>query len=318
VVKSLSRGKAMKKSITEKDLKRIEAYMKPLQQAERRAHALASSLPKASLYVAICGTDVAFDHLPIANGLGFIRKVTNPPGIVHVCRAADLDRTDYLTVARYSSSVRAELGVGLVGREDMDFFLDTAYHTAALLKLRNHANLFCPCFATASWDVISGISNNRVTFGVLDDAPRRIRGTDLEKISAQDVEWTSQVWETALSLRDFDSSRRFGLAFNIAYTWNQTSDLRIALANVWCGIEALFGDKSDRPVTRSMVERITGWIPSLSFDEVQDSYNHRCDAVHGRWVEQEILDSVYKADSILREALVTCIDKNSVPLPDWR
>jgi len=288
-----------------------------LKNAERRAEELSSQIPKARVYVAVSGTDIGFEQIPLANKFGLIRRVTNPPGIIHVCRAADLSRTDYLAVARYSSSVRAELALGEEDTGDIGPLLDVGYHFAALLKLRNHTNLLCPCFATTSWDLVSGVKENSISFGLLDDVPKRVRGTDLEPVTVADIEWVNRVWETALDLRDPQDSRRFGLAFNIAYAWNQTDSPRVAIANLWCGVEALFGDKSDRPVTRRIVERICTWIPSLDSAEVEESYNRRCDAVHGRWMEHEIWESVYRAEEILRQGLLTCIDRASVPLPDW-
>ncbi|MFQ5778719.1 MAG: hypothetical protein ACE5IP_12000 [Terriglobia bacterium] len=297
----------------------VEGPLEWFKRAEKRAHELMRSIPQAPIYVGICGTSVAFEQLEVAQGLVVIRRVTNSPGIVQVCRAADLSKTDYLTVARYSLAIRAELAVG-AGRdkkEDIDYLLDAAYHTAALIKLKHHSNLLCPSFATSSWDVISGIADNSVVFGVLDDVPRQIRGMDLEPISAADVQWVNEVWDTALDLRGMDRSRRFGLALNIAYTWNQTSNPRLALANLWCGIEALFGDKSDKPITRRVVERICQWLSPLEPAEVEESYNQRCDAIHGRWLNDEIWNSVHGAEGILRQALITCIQKNAVPLPDW-
>jgi hypothetical protein len=275
------------------------------------------TVPRAVVYVGLCGTALAFEEYRLSNGIGLVRKVTNAPGIVAVCRAADLSKTDYLGVGRYSGSIGAELAFGLDINADMDFLLSIAWHTAALMKLRQHPNLVCPCFATESWDVISGIAENRVTFGVLDDVPRQVRGVKPQPITLKDIQWVDAVWDTALDLRAVDRSRRFGLAFNIAYTWNQTSDLRIAIANVWCGIEALFGDKADKPVTRRVIEKICSWLPSLRADEVEDSYTRRCDAVHGRWLESDVMDSVIKANEILRQSLLQCIDSDSVPLPDW-
>ena len=288
-----------------------------LRQTEARGRALKQVIPAAKIYVGVCGTEVAFDEFRFSNGLGFIRKVVNPPGSVHVLRAANLANADYLAVSRYSSSIRAELAPGLESDSDIDSLLDVAFHTAALIKLRHHPNLTCPCFATASWDVVSAITDNTVNFGMLDDVPRQVRGAELEAVTEEEMRWVDRIWLIALGLRSVERSRRFGLAFNVSYVWNQTSDMRLALASLWCGIEALFGDKRDRPVTRRVIEKICDWLPVLNADEVEDSYNRRCDAVHGRWVENDIIEVVLKADEILRQALLRCIELDKTPLPDW-
>jgi len=288
-----------------------------LHRTEARGRALKQVVPSAKLYVGICGTNVAFSEFKLSNGLGFVRKVANPPGSVHVLRAANLANTDYLAVSRYSSAISAELALGLESDSEIDDLLDVAFHTAALIKLRHHPNLKCPCFATASWDVVSAITDNSVDFGMLDDVPRQLPGVEIEAVTEEEMHWVNDVWIAALALRNFETSRRFGLAFNVSYVWNQTSDTRLALASLWCGIEALFGEKRDKPVTRRVIEKICDWLPILSADEVLESYNCRCDAVHGRWLENDIKEAVLKADEILRQALLRCIELEKVPLPDW-
>ncbi len=305
--------------LNDEQLAGIEKRASWSEAARQRGSELMRIVPTAQVYVGICGAAIDFDEFRLSNGIGLIRKVTNAPGIVHVCGAADLSKTDYLGVSRYSSAIRAEIALGLgVKKDERELLIDVAWITAALLKLRGHTNLTCPCFATESWDVITGIKENRVLFGMLDDAPAQIRCKDRgSPVSLDDMKWVDSGWNVALELRAVDRSRRFGLATNISYTWNHTNEPRIALANLWCGIEALFADKTDRPVTRRVVERVCSWLPALVANDVEDSYNRRCDAVHGRCVGDEITEAVCFADNILRAALVRCIDSNSVPLPDW-
>lgn len=83
-----------------------------LHRTEARGRALKQVVPAAKVYVGIFGTDVAFNEFRLSNGLGFVRKVTNPPGSVHVLRAANLVNTNYLAVGRYSSSIAAEYVIG--------------------------------------------------------------------------------------------------------------------------------------------------------------------------------------------------------------
>ncbi len=303
----------------DKHLAEIQGRLEWLKATERRGRELLCTIAAASVYVGICGTGLAFDEFRLSNDIGLVRKVINAPGIVHVCCAADMSKTDYLAVSRYSTAIRAELVLG-VGKQhqNIDFYLDVGFHTAALMKLRSHSNLSCACFATASWDTITAIKDNSVVFGVLDDVPRHIKGIDLESVTEEDMRWVDKAWNTALGLRGMNRSRRFGLAFNVAYVWNQTTDMRLALANLWCGIEALFGDKRDKPVTRRVVQRICDWLPTINAEEVEASYNRRCDAVHGRWLEENISDATVKADEILRQALFRCIDDDALPLPDWQ
>ena len=299
-------------------LQGIQERERWFKRAEERGRELMQSVPQASVYVGMISTPLEFDEFRLSNGTGILRKVTNPPGIIAVCRAADLSKTDYLSVSRYSSVVRGELAFGLGRTGDLEFLLGIAWHTAALMKLRQHQNITCPCYATESWDVITAISDNHVSFGMLDDVPLHIHQKQSSPVTVADMEWVDKAWDAALDLRAIDKSMRFGLAFNVAYTWNQTTDMRIGLANLWCGIEALFGDKQDKPVTRRIVEKICNWLAFMKSDEVEDAYNIRCDAVHGRRLGSKINDAILNSSEILNGALVHCIETNSVPLPDWK
>jgi hypothetical protein len=210
------------------------------------------------------------------------------------------------------------LAFGFDQKQEFASLLDVAWHTAAMMKLRGHTTLCCPSYATRSWDVLCAISDNSVAFGILDDVPRQIRGNRAAKISAGDLEWVRQYWSSALDLRRVDVSRRFGLAFSLAYTWNHTTDFRIGLFNLWGGLEALFADKGDRPVTRKVVDRIRVWLSSLLPADVEQSYNLRCDAVHGRPLDDsELMEIASWTDEILRQSLIRCIERSEVPLPDW-
>ena len=294
----------------------ISGLLRYFREAEQKAKRLAKTVPNAKFFVAVCGVELEFDTFWLIDGYLSIRKVTNPPGTVHVCRAADLNKTDYFGVSRFSSAVRAELtsGGSECNRKDHSL-LDITWDLAALLKLRGHRTMFCPAFATASWDTVSAVSDNSIVFSLLDDVPLQIGSRHAPKVSISDAEWAKASLKATFELRE---KRRFGLAMNIMYTWNQTFEPRMAVVTLWCALEALFGDKTDRPVTRRLVDRICSWLPSLSVTEVEESYNLRCDACHGRWLEpKEMAEAIDKADMILRQAIIRCVDTRTVPLPDW-
>ena len=108
------------------------------------------------------------DSQEIIAGLASIRSVSNPPGVVHVARAADLSASDYLGVSRYSASIRAELCVGTHHRgtdeKEAQFELGTAWHLVALLKLIASPSLYCPAVSGVSWDAVAAIDDNSVVF----------------------------------------------------------------------------------------------------------------------------------------------------------
>lgn len=308
----------MNKSI--RDIIKDLEYLKPIQEAADRAKDLTAFIPKGNLYIGISGIELDFDYYQIRDYLS-IRKVINPPGVVHVC-SAGCSNSDYFGVGRYSSSIKAELIIGEKGIDLGEYkktFFELAWHFVALIKLQGFTSLFCPVAATSSWDIIAAISDKSVSFFMLDDVPKQlIYSGSLFKVTTKDVEWIINNWEKALNLRDREVSRRFGLAFNIAYTWNQTNDFRIAIANLWCGIEALFGCQSDNKVTDSLAERISDWLPAISKTSVKKLYKQRCDAVHGRNMDEaKIRKAIINSEYILRSSLIKSIENTKATLPDW-
>ncbi len=301
----------------------IKARLQPFLDGERQARELQQRVPNSHLFVGVAGIRYDGDPFDVLPGFHTFRSLINQPDIFHVCRAAaDLSQTDYLGVARYAGGMNAELGVGCRDRQGDDepvFLHSLARHTAALLKLRGHDLLTCPASSTVSWDTVAAIDNHSVHFRVLDDVPRQITlNRRVTSVVGADLEWVRENWNRALLLRDASNSRRFGLAFNIAYTWNHTADARIAIGNLWCGLDALFGVQTDRPATKRLVERLASWLPGTDEQVIYKLYDHRCDAVHGRWMSNEELGSVLQETlSLLRRSLIRCIEGDIKTLPDW-
>jgi hypothetical protein len=303
------------------DLKGIQERLQPLLEAEARARELQSRVPNAALFVGVAGITYDRDPFEFLPDFLSIRPVTNPPGIVHVCGAALPQGSDYLAVARYSHAIRAEITCSnrsLASKDLPKFLHDLAWHTAALIKLQGHHTLVCPGSATISWDTVASITDQSVPFVVLDDVPRQIYVDKSAPVSSAQLDWVREHWDRAIRLRDASESRRFGLAFNIAYTWNHTSDPRLAVANIWSGLDALFGIRTDRPVTQRLVARIASWLGDSRQDDIRELYNHRCDAVHGRWMDEaEIFKVIRQSQSLLRRSLIRAIERGERTRPDW-
>src|SRR5258706_9040710 len=118
-------------SLDDQRIKEIKSRLEPLAQAEARAVALKARVPDAACFVGLAGVKFRGETYDVVPGLVSLRAVSNAPGIVHVCRAADLKRTDYLGVARYSHTIIAEIAAGRPeAKDDSDFVYNLAWHTA--------------------------------------------------------------------------------------------------------------------------------------------------------------------------------------------
>lgn len=313
----------MRKTSQYPNIDRINAYLKPILEREEKANEISSEVPKGKLFIGICDLTLTKDKFNFYDNFFQLRKLSNPPGVIHVCRAADSQCSmDYLTVSRYSSSLSAELAISCeyTGAPiDTNTLLGFGWHFIALIKLRGQQNILCPCASSESWDVIAAVPEHSIIFNLLDDTPKRIVvSKTLNSVNDDDIFWIEKYYRSALELRDGENSRRFGLAFNIAYTWNYTDNLRIAFSSLWCALDALFGCRTDRPVTERLIRRICDWLPEYGETYIKNLYNLRSDAVHGRYFdEKDIYNAINETNKILREALIKCIETNTKTLPDW-
>lgn len=302
-------------------LRALLAASEPLERRARAAEELRQKVPDASLFVGLAGCLVPEEPFEFMSGLAVLRRVTNAPGVVHVCSAADPRKADYLGVARYSGNISAELALAptVLGDEGppLTFWHEMAWHLAALVKLGGCDRLSCPASATVSWDVIAAVTDRSIPFELLDDVPRQITVGGDPNLDEGHLNWVREHQMAALEMRNRDTSRRFGLAFNLSYTWNHTSDPRVALAQVWAALEALFADQRDRPATIALAKRINGWV-GMAVDEVRRLYDARCDALHGRWLDlEEIAEPLGSSVRLLRSSLKAAIERKRSPLPDW-
>ena len=307
--------------LTNDRLNAISARVQPLIAAEVRSRGLEGEVPPSYLFVGLNGVSYTGEAFEVLPGFLTLRQVTNPPGLVHVTRASSAKDDQYLSVGRYSYGITVELAAGsseFPDSKDPEFLHAIAFHTAALVKLRGHENLFCPVSATTSWDLVASAGEHSVRFRLLDDVPSQIRVGHPSEIIEADLIWAREYWDQAFRMRDGSISARFGLAFNVAYTWNHTLNPRIAISSIWVGLEALFGNRTDRPVTRTLVDRIVSWLGDVSESEIFDLYNSRCDAVHGRPMDAKTLrDTLQGSSLLLRRSVVRCIESEERTLPDW-
>lgn len=75
--------------------------------------------------------------------------------------------------------------------------------------------------------------------------PRQLAASGRRAATFEDLVWVSDHFFALLEMRDATSSRRFSPAFDVMYHWNHTTDVRVAIQNTRCGLEALFGDRHE-------------------------------------------------------------------------
>jgi hypothetical protein len=305
--------------ISDEQLANIERWARWGVGVSERSRELAATLKAGSLHVGVVGVRPPSEPLSVFDGLMVIRPVTAPPGVVHLAGKARVGEGNYLAVARHTPNVVCEIAFFPPPERSMEMQLQfhLCWHLVGLLKLRGH-QVHCPVAASAPWDLIAGADDGTLDFWLLDDAHSRIVLRPPTPITAADVAWIEEHYTNAFTLRDVDVSRRFGLAFDLAYRWHLNIDYRVGLTLLWAGLEALFGKQNDHPVTANLAARISDWVSGATEARVRELYSIRCDAVHGRKIAQtNAVQTMLETERLLQDALSLAIEKVQAPLRDW-
>jgi len=292
----------------------------PVFRARRLAEIEAQKDWPYSHYVGIAGIYLEDQEMSILNGDYLIKNVTNSPGMMNLFSACDISDNNTHMAARYASEITCEICVSerVCDGLDVNEILNNAWCVAALIKLHSNSNAPCPVSTTVSWDTVAAKQNNELKVYILDDVSKYISiGAD-NIVSSESLALVERDFTNFQRLRLNDVSRRFGLASSIAYTWCHTSDVRIAFSSLWCALDALFGDQNDRPVTKSLIERICAWSPNSRYDRLRTLYDTRCNAIHGREITDIYANQLLETYRLLRDCITKSLETGEVPLPDWK
>lgn len=217
--------------------------------------------------------------------------------------------------------------------------LNRAWLASALIKLKGfnaHLPLACSAY---SWNLIAGhqertkdifkeeLEEKGVESAI--NSPKRalppFKGQLLEVrtkllapenmktiLTREDADWINDNYEKFNYLAAI--SEGFRLALSAAVNWQYSSDPRMAIAQLWSGIEALFGINSE------LVYRISLQVASLleerginrkeRFNEVRKLYGARSKAVHGEQLSDDKLKkAMLESFAILNKLLLVNIEK---------
>jgi len=216
--------------------------------------------------------------------------------------------------------------------------LNRAWLATALLKLKGYnAHLPLAC-SSYSWDVVAGhqerlrqIYKEAKEKGIEPDdySPKRdlppFKGNLLElhtkfiipyntkkQLTKEDASWIRDNYNTFNTLAA--ESESFRLALTTAVDWQYSSNPRVAIAQLWSGIEAVFSISSE------LVYRISLRIASLleprgvarqaRFAQVRKLYGVRSKAVHGEELSDvRLTKAMLESFDILSKLLLLNVEK---------
>lgn len=148
---------------------------------------------------------------------------------------------------------------------------------------------------------------------VLDVQARLLGDEDTKRIlRKEDADWINENYEKFSRLRE--ESEAFNLALAVAVEWQYASSPRMAIAQLWSGIEALF------KINQELVYRISLQVASLlegrgdkrkeRLNQVKKLYGTRSKAVHGEELSDDKLHkAMIESFDILNKLLLVNIEK---------
>ena len=101
------------------------------------------------------------------------------------------------------------------------------------------------------------------------------------------------------------------------YDWRFAKDIRVAIARLWVGIEALLNINSELSyriaLYASTVLEDRGEARKARFNEIKKLYSKRSRAVHGDSMsDEDLVDTVEKSFQLLKDLIVFCCKTNKM------
>jgi hypothetical protein len=290
------------------------SHIEPFKTRIKRAAKRLSEEKGNYWHFAVLGLNADFEQLEIAN-VGIIRKVYDPPGIVEL--SVVLREPSFAgAIGRYSENVEYEISIRKdVGKSEY-FPVTLAQLIFRCLRVKTLIEMLVPAFASHSWSVMAALPDNCCDAFLLEDVPRAWRFEKPMTVGKEDFDWVFSKL-TVFSKLYFEFTK-FRIATDALDTHHHISNLRMMAAQLWSGIEAVFG------LNQELRFRIAAYVATILeprgikrkeiFKQVLHLYDIRSKAVHGGRIEERDLKShVVEVRKVLSRLLCNIIEAGKIP-----
>lgn len=280
---------------------------------DRKSRAAKRTSEENLWYFALCGFKADFDDIG-EEGVFLIKRVEEPPNEMELASALRQSNL-FSAIGRYSLKCNYELGVikDDVISSPKDFSL--AWWIISGIRIKTLANFLVTATADRSWDTIAAAPKNSVSAHLVEDFPMAYNWSREVVVLREDVEWVSKNLNTIVELLKVP---KFRVAVESLTTHNQMTNLRMVIASLWAGIEAL------TEISTELSYRISSYVASFLepagprrlelFYKLKKHYVIRSKAVHGRNIsDEEIKNSILDTMKILSDVLCKIIEEQHVP-----
>jgi len=250
---------------------------------------------------------------PVKRGF---RVVDNPPAIPHLAHALIEDqRANFAAWSSFARSVSHELFISAeTYGGNIQQILAEAYFWLNYLRVRSGCLFVIVGYSTTSWNQIAAECGT-VLMEMLESGKRPTPQIGSGPLDPFDMVVS---FGEALVVQSLCNDPRFLLAFDTAAAAPFTDNLRLGIAHVWSGLEAIFDVSSELRYRISMNGAVLLQNNlSARLEErkrIERLYQVRSKAVHGNKMSNEQLRAGLKDSwDLLRQVVTKCVELQRVP-----
>jgi hypothetical protein len=276
-------------------------------------------------HFAVGGLDTQQESLPLGGSI-VLRRLTSFPS--HEQLAQSLTSLPVAGgMALYGERViRHELVIDASRfEENTERIFPTAEAILAGLRVRTAAEIVCPAVCERPWSELPTIPPNQCRAFHFERGLSHHASAEPKLLLSDDIEWLRSNLATIIRLTD---DERFETAVEALCTYMLASNDRMKVAQLWAGIEAIFGiehELSYRLATLSA--KFLGGETSLEcrkvYADIKSLYGERSKIIHGKQLakkkethESKVRDHITRIRSRLSQLLTKLIARGSVPSMD--
>ncbi|RST60230.1 hypothetical protein D5F11_007175 [Siminovitchia terrae] len=239
---------------------------------------------------------------------GRIQEIEDPPDYESLTSALEIE-SKHLggNLVGFAQEAKFEL---FISAEALEKNPDLLFYFTALLRIKTGENFVVSFGASKSWSTIMGVENSTISIIVNEEVDKVWKFGKSNHITLEDIQWVNDKMDI---FRELCQNEHFSTAIESYTTFNHISNLRMATALIWAGIESLF------EVNQEITFRLSTIIASFLYErgneryefyrKLRKMYGFRSRAVHGSKIKTEqVYEHLDNTKDIFRAILTRIVN----------
>lgn len=301
--------------MSDQDLERLEQWAKAELRLKERARIRLEAVEVDSVCFPLVGFVSEVDSFEFEPGI-VLQRIEEPPTDAAM-REAFGDPFYVAIASRYVRSIQHELRVSTKVDADTTDIKEAVARFRLILtcvKLASGADFLMPFALPGPWDTMAAHTDRSRWLLPLEDFPQSILANVTNAITSEHLAWAAQHFRRLWALAN---ERRFGFALEAFLEHGHTADIRMALATLWSGIEALF-DVHHELSFRIAIAAASFLMPRgegrrEKYLQIRKMYEVRSSVVHGSRAKAITQAELMEARTLLADLLRAMVELGAIP-----